>query len=114
MNSGIHDRLFNNSISTPHFSLNQTNQLLKNTARIFICQKYVPLASSFSALFHFALDWRFSSGTAMKKAAWNENNSSIFSLAYYFRFNLTNTTCCGYNYLVPQNSVAAGLFAPDK
>jgi hypothetical protein len=38
----------------------------------------VPLAGSFSAVFHFALDWRFSSSTAMKKAAWNENNQSIF------------------------------------
>jgi hypothetical protein len=75
--------------------------------RIFKGQQNVPLASIFRALFHFALDWRFSSGTAMKKAAWNENNSSMFSLAYYFRFNLTNTTCCGYNYLVPPNGVAS-------
>jgi len=72
-----HDQLFCDSISTPYFSLNQTNQLFKNIMRIFIWHKYVPLASSFSALFHFALDWRFTSSTEMKKAAWNENNSCI-------------------------------------
>jgi hypothetical protein len=83
---GQHEQLYCDSFSTPHFSLNQTNQLLKNTARIFICQKYVPLASSFSALFHFALDWRFSSSTGMKKAAWNENNSCI--LFWHIIFDL--------------------------
>jgi hypothetical protein len=52
------------------------------------------------------LGWGFWSGSGVKKAAWNEIDSNISVPIYFFRFNLTNTTCCSYNYLVPQNSVA--------
>jgi len=104
---GIHDQLFGDSLSSPLFSLNQTDQLFKNAIRIIAWRKYALLACGFSILFYFALDWGFSSGTGVKKAARNENDSCICILLFYFRFNLTNTTCCGYNYLVPQNSVAS-------
>ena len=105
--SGPPEKLYNDSISARHFLLNQTDQLFKNAIRIIEGQKYALLACSFSILFYFALDWGFSSGTGVKKAARNENDSCICILVFYFRFNLTNTTCCGYNYLVPQNSVAS-------